>query len=100
MWDDSQHGHVKNFQASRDMFFMILKGYVLAAVAAAVNESCSTSQNTQPFCMISLKANSLMQSRKSSTIVPTSSMCKSYNRSQTTSEISIAKEWYYFYNTV
>ena len=40
MWDDSQHGHVKNFQASRDMFFMILKSYVLAAVAAAVNESC------------------------------------------------------------
>ena len=28
MWDDSQKGQVKNFHASRDVFFMVLKGYV------------------------------------------------------------------------
>jgi hypothetical protein len=40
MWDDSRKGQVKNFRASRDAFFMVLKGYVFASVATEINGSC------------------------------------------------------------
>jgi len=41
MWDDSRKGEVKNYRASRDVLFMVLKGYVFASVAAEINENCS-----------------------------------------------------------
>ena len=48
MWDDSQKGHVKNFRASRDIFFMVLKGYVFASVATEISGTCATfSQYTE-----------------------------------------------------
>ena len=48
MWDDSQKGHVKNFRASRDIFFMVLKGYVFASVATEIRGTCATfSQYTE-----------------------------------------------------
>jgi hypothetical protein len=43
MWDDSQQGPVKDFRASRDALFTVLKGYVLAFVGTAVDEECADS---------------------------------------------------------
>ena len=42
MWDDSQKGHIKNFHASWDTFFIVLKGYVFASVATEINVTCVT----------------------------------------------------------
>jgi hypothetical protein len=38
LWDDTQKGHVKNFSASLDSFYLVLRGYVLAAVAVCINK--------------------------------------------------------------
>src|SRR5277367_4592676 len=38
LWDDSQKGHVKNFSASLDSFYLVLRGYVLAAIAVSINK--------------------------------------------------------------
>ena len=40
MWDDSGKGEVKNFRASRDTFFMVLKGYIFASVGTEINHNC------------------------------------------------------------
>jgi len=37
MWDDTQKGQVKDFRASRDALFLVLRGYVMAAVAVEIN---------------------------------------------------------------
>src|SRR5438045_9469382 len=36
MWDDSQKGEVKNFHASRHVFFMVPKDYVFASIALEI----------------------------------------------------------------
>jgi hypothetical protein len=41
MWDDSQKGPVKDFHASRDALYIVLKGYVLASVGTALDKDCS-----------------------------------------------------------